>query len=136
VTLGLSRNWSVGESKVIRLLSIIHNGIILDLVCGFFAVVEVVRVVVPSLSFGRNLVVYIQPYQSRDLSRKSEMRTLLLVRFEASHDPGPHGLSSYNLIGPGRSNDKPTDPHTAQPLNEAIISLSVTLGLSRNQSVW
>jgi len=24
-----------GESKVIRLLSIIHNGIILDLVCGF-----------------------------------------------------------------------------------------------------
>jgi len=35
VTLGLSRNQSVGESKVIRLLSIIHNGIILDLVCGF-----------------------------------------------------------------------------------------------------
>jgi len=25
----------LGESKVIRLLSIIHNGIILDLVCGF-----------------------------------------------------------------------------------------------------
>ena len=24
-----------GDSKVIRLLSIIHNGIILDLVCGF-----------------------------------------------------------------------------------------------------
>ena len=35
VTLALSRNRSVGESKVIRLLSIIHNGIILDLVCGF-----------------------------------------------------------------------------------------------------
>jgi len=35
VTLGLSRNQSVGESKVIRLLSIIHHGIILDLVCGF-----------------------------------------------------------------------------------------------------
>ena len=26
-----------GESRVIRLLSIIHNGIILDLVCGFGA---------------------------------------------------------------------------------------------------
>jgi len=36
VTLGLSRNRSVGELKVIRLLSIIHNGIILDLVCGFW----------------------------------------------------------------------------------------------------
>ena len=35
VTLGLSRDRSVGESVVIRLLSIIHNGIILDLVCGF-----------------------------------------------------------------------------------------------------
>ena len=35
VTLGLSCNRSVGGSKVIRLLSIIHNGIILDLVCGF-----------------------------------------------------------------------------------------------------
>jgi len=35
VTLGWSRNRSVGDSKVIRLLSIIHNGIILDLVCGF-----------------------------------------------------------------------------------------------------
>jgi len=35
VTLWLSRNRSVGKSKVIRLLSIIHNGIILDLVCGF-----------------------------------------------------------------------------------------------------
>ena len=35
MTLGLSRNRSVGGSKVIRLLSIIHNGIILDLVCGF-----------------------------------------------------------------------------------------------------
>jgi len=35
VTLGLS-NRSVGESVVISLLSIIHNGIILDLVCGFF----------------------------------------------------------------------------------------------------
>ena len=29
-----------GESKVIRLLSIIHNGIILDLVCGFGGSVE------------------------------------------------------------------------------------------------
>ena len=35
MTLGLYRNRSAGESKVIRLLSIIHNGIILDLVCGF-----------------------------------------------------------------------------------------------------
>ena len=35
VTPGLFRNRGVGESKVIRLLSIIHNGIILDLVCGF-----------------------------------------------------------------------------------------------------
>ena len=35
VTLGLLRNRSVGESKVIRLLLIIHSGIILDLVCGF-----------------------------------------------------------------------------------------------------
>jgi len=35
VTLGLSRNQSVWRTKVIRLLSIIHNGIILDLVCGF-----------------------------------------------------------------------------------------------------
>jgi len=35
VTLGLSRNRSGGGSKVIRLLLIIHNGIILDLVCGF-----------------------------------------------------------------------------------------------------
>ena len=33
--LGLYRNRSVGESEVIRLLSIIHSGIILDLVCGF-----------------------------------------------------------------------------------------------------
>jgi len=29
------------ESKVIRLLSIIHNGIILDLVCGFSVIVLV-----------------------------------------------------------------------------------------------
>ena len=36
MTLGLSRNRSVGESKVIRLLSIIHNGIILDLLCVVF----------------------------------------------------------------------------------------------------
>ena len=37
-----------GESKVIRLLSIIHNGIILDLVCGFGGSVgEDVRAVVP-----------------------------------------------------------------------------------------
>jgi len=35
VTPGLSRDRGVGGSKVIRLLSIIHNGIILDLVCGF-----------------------------------------------------------------------------------------------------
>jgi len=35
VTLGLSHNQSGGESKVIRLLSIIHNGIILDFMCGF-----------------------------------------------------------------------------------------------------
>jgi len=35
VTLGLSRNQSAVVSKVIRLLSIIHSGIILDLVCGF-----------------------------------------------------------------------------------------------------
>jgi len=36
------------ESKVIRLLSIIHNGIILDLVCGFgvVSVVVLVRVFV------------------------------------------------------------------------------------------
>jgi len=32
------------ESKVIRLLSIIHNGIILDLVCGFWVVSAVVFV--------------------------------------------------------------------------------------------
>jgi len=32
------------ESKVIRLLSIIHNGIILDLVCGFGVVSVVVLV--------------------------------------------------------------------------------------------
>jgi len=24
----------------------------------------------------------------------------------------PHGLSPYNFIGPGRSNNKPTDSHT------------------------
>ena len=37
-----------GESKVIRLLSIIHNGIILDLVCGFGGSVgEDVRAVLP-----------------------------------------------------------------------------------------
>jgi len=35
VTLGLSRNRSVRKIKVIRLLSIIHSRIILDLVCGF-----------------------------------------------------------------------------------------------------
>ena len=35
VTLGLYRIGVWRESKVIRLLSIIHNGIILDLVCGF-----------------------------------------------------------------------------------------------------
>ena len=39
MTLGLSQTRVRRESKVIRLLSIIHNGIILDLVCGFSAVV-------------------------------------------------------------------------------------------------
>ena len=40
-----------GESKVIRLLSIIHNGIILDLVCGFGGSVgEDVRADFPRLS--------------------------------------------------------------------------------------
>jgi len=37
VTLGLSRNQSVGELKVIRLFLIIQNGIILDLVCGLLS---------------------------------------------------------------------------------------------------
>jgi len=35
VTLGLYRNWSVERIKGIRLLSIIHSRIILDLVSGF-----------------------------------------------------------------------------------------------------
>jgi len=40
------------ESKVIRLLSIIHNRIILDLVCGFGGSVgEDVRAVFPFFSF-------------------------------------------------------------------------------------
>jgi len=39
-----------GESKVIRLLSIIHSGIILDLVCGFGGSVgEDVRAIFPSV---------------------------------------------------------------------------------------
>jgi len=47
-----------GESKVIRLLSIIHNGIILDLVCGFGGSVgEDVRAAV--LSLGRESTAYI-----------------------------------------------------------------------------
>jgi len=47
------------KSKVIRLLSIIHNGIILDLVCGFSGSVgEDVRAVF--LPFGaKNLLSYI-----------------------------------------------------------------------------
>ena len=59
VTLGLSRNRSVlGNQKVIRLLSIIHNGIILDLVCGFGGSVdEDVRADFP-LFGSRNLSLY------------------------------------------------------------------------------
>jgi len=46
------------ESKVIRLLSIIHNGIILDLVCGFGVVSVVVLV---------RVFVLISPVKTRNL---------------------------------------------------------------------
>ena len=77
------------ESKVIRLLSIIHSGIILDLVCGFLVVVLV-----------RMFVLF---------SPRSERKTSFLYLSDAGMrngdsdlDPpevhGPHG----RLIGPGR----------------------------------
>jgi len=50
------------ESKVIRLLSIIHNGIILDLVCGFGVVSVVVLVRMFVLIFpveARNLFLFV-----------------------------------------------------------------------------
>jgi len=54
------------ESKVIRLLSIIHNGIILDLVCGFGGSVgEVVRADFSPL--GRETIPYIEERASEKL---------------------------------------------------------------------
>ena len=47
------------ESKVIRLLSIIHNGIILDLVCGFSVVVLMRMFVLMILSFEWSLTPFI-----------------------------------------------------------------------------
>jgi len=49
------------ESKVIRLLSIIHSGIILDLVCGFSVVVLVRMFVLMSLSLRvRRVGIYVK----------------------------------------------------------------------------
>ena len=48
------------ESKVIRLLSIIHNGIILDLVCGFGGSVgEDVRAVFSLFPGAKSQVIYL-----------------------------------------------------------------------------
>ena len=74
------------ESKVIRLLSIIHNGIILDLVAGFFSSV---RSVLSSLvSTGRN---FPSPYSLLLASRGSSREPSLLILFSgvpsASQDP-------------------------------------------------
>ena len=61
------------ESKVIRLLSIIHNGIILDLACGFFggSVGEDVRADFSSVS-ERNLFLFMVEAVARDLMNQRE----------------------------------------------------------------
>ena len=51
VTLGLYRNRSVARIKGNQATSIIHNGIILDLVCGFGLVVSVRMFRAEELSF-------------------------------------------------------------------------------------
>ena len=50
------------ESKVIRLLSIIHNGIILDLACGFWRVVLVRMFVLISFRRGEESLSFINEH--------------------------------------------------------------------------
>ena len=77
------------ESKVIRLLSIIHNGIILDLVCGFGGSVgEGVRADFPSIG-AENLWHF---YLSEAGVRKGDLG------LDSPKAHGPRG----RLIGPGR----------------------------------
>jgi len=51
---------------------------------------------------------------SRGSSREPVLPILSQEMCPPAKAPEPHGLSPHNFIGPGRSNDKPTDPHTAQ----------------------
>jgi len=89
VTLGLSRNRNVWESKVIRLLSIIHNGIILDLVCGFSVVVLVKMFVLMFPPSGRKVHLF---YLRAAVVRSGDSA------LDSPEVPGSCG----RLIGPGR----------------------------------
>jgi len=101
------------ESKVIRLLSIIHNGIILDLFFVGFLFWVFVRCcpllsqrggIFPSyIVFFWHHVVLLENHYFSSFSR--EFRPLV-------NTPEPHGSGSFNLIGPSRSNNKPSDPRT------------------------
>ena len=76
-------------SKIIRLLSIIHNGIILDLVCGFGGSVgEDVRAVLPSVR-AKNLSLTLSDAGVR--GGDSDL--------DSTEVHGPRG----RLIGPGRA---------------------------------
>jgi len=48
--------------------------------------------------------------------------------------PEPHGLGPHNFIGPGRSNDKPTDPCTAQ--TPQALRVSGLPAYQRKRSYW
>ena len=90
-----------GESKVIRLLSIIHNGIILDLVCGFGGVVfgEGVRPDSSSVWGEKSLSFYLK-------ERRRETWRLSVRSGDSGGDsPEVHGPRGW-IIGPGRVVDK------------------------------
>ena len=109
-----------GESKVIRLLSIIHNGIILDLVCGFSGSVGSV---LPSLFFQRGRIfldIYVA-VPSRDSSGELSLsHTFPRERDTARRGSGPHWPSPHLPIGSGQSDDKLNRcPHCANPSSYA-----------------
>jgi len=95
---------------VIRLLSIIHNGIILDLVCRGFSVECSVLSSFPQ--WAESLQLYSLLSVSGGSSREPSLLILSREFRPLVKTPKPHRPGSRNLIGPGRSNNKPTDPRT------------------------
>jgi len=85
----------------------------------------VVRSVLSSLLFSteRDLAQLYSPLAaSRGSSREPVLPILPQEICPPVKAPEPHGLGPLNFIGPGRSNDKPTDPRTPYTLQALRVS--------------